>query len=309
MANSLAYAESYINLIDRIVERESVTAILENNNPLNVKMGSLSDGKVYLQNVELKGLGGYSSLDAAVPNSGYTPRPVGIGWDEYTIDIKRSSSMTIDILDLSEAQQTILNLAAIYTRDLVVPEIDAYRFAKIATLKLTADATGNLDFDSVLAAIDTGVGVLNNNKVPKTNRVIFMSASCYNNAFKKTAEVINTRIVTDGKTTIDRDITVIDGMPVIEVPDDRFYSRIDLLDGKSGGQLDGGYVEADASKDINFMIIQKNAVIPVVKYINPKIIPNEQNMWGEGVFWSYMIYHDLVIPQKQLPCVYVHTKP
>ena len=50
---------------------------------------------------------------------------------------------------------------------------------------------------------------------------------------------------------------------VIEVPQVRFYTKIDL----KSGDTEFGYAKAAAGKDINFMVVEKSAVIKFDKHV------------------------------------------
>ena len=70
---------------------------------------------------------------------------------------------------------------------------------------------------------------------------------------------------------------------VIQIPQTRFYTAISQLSGK-GEYKAGGYT-ADGANDINFMIIEKSAVIQFQKRVAPKIISPEQNQDADA--WKY----------------------
>ena len=64
-------------------------------------------------------------------------------------------------------------------------------------------------------------------------------------------------------------------IPLIAIPQTRFYSAIDLLDGTSSGETAGGYrkhVSTGASGDsngvnLNYIIMDKNVAVPLKIFI------------------------------------------
>ena len=74
---------------------------------------------------------------------------------------------------------------------------------------------------------------------------------------------------------------------VIDVPQSRFYTAIDLYDGTSENEKAGGYVKDASGKNINFMIIQKDAVIQFSKHTVNKIFTPEENQNSEGYIFCY----------------------
>jgi hypothetical protein len=160
--------------------------------------------------------------------------------------------------------------------------------------------------DTVIDAIDTGVYTLDEAKVPRSGRILFVSNATYK-LMKQSGEFFPTRNVQMNNGIINRDIVMFDDMPVIPVPQDRFYTAITLYDGTTGGQTAGHYVKG-AGKDINFMIVYAPSVCPCIKIMEPKIVDKAYNMDGNGYFYAYQMYHDLLIPTNQRPGVYVHSK-
>ena len=74
------------------------------------------------------------------------------------------------------------------------------------------------------------------------------------------------------------------------VPQGRFYTAIDLLDGKSGGEEAGHYKKADTGKEINFMIVHKPAIIKFDKHTASNIIPALSNPDADADIVKYRKY-------------------
>ena len=74
------------------------------------------------------------------------------------------------------------------------------------------------------------------------------------------------------------------------VPQTRFYTAIDLLDGKSEGEEAGHFKKPANAKDINFMIIHKPAIIKFDKHIASDIIPAALNPDADGDILKYRKY-------------------
>lgn len=306
--NNLDYVVSYKNLIDRVFSIQSVTEILRNKSPYQMSFENTNEKEVRIKTLAVQGLGDYNRLDGA-GNGGYTKRRASVSWTTYKLDIERSGSYIIDASDLAEAQTSILDFSKVLIEDYVTAEIDAYRFSKMFSL-CSSDANGTLTSDTVIEAIDTGVYTLDENKVPRSGRILFVSNAVYK-LMKNSGEFFPTRSVQQNNGIINREIVMLDDMPVIPVPQDRFYSAIDLYDGVTNDGTDqtgGHYVKADAGKDINFMIVYAPSVCPCIKIMEPKIVDKVYNMQGNGYFYAFQMYHDLLIPTNQKPGVYIHNK-
>ena len=74
---------------------------------------------------------------------------------------------------------------------------------------------------------------------------------------------------------------------VITVPQSRFYTAIDQKDGTTSGEEAGGYAKATGAKNINFMIIHKDAVIQYQKHVAPKTVTPEQNQDADAYKFGY----------------------
>ena len=102
---------------------------------------------------------------------------------------------------------------------------------------------------------------------------------------------------------------------VIQVPQTRFYTAIDLYDGKtdnsdSEGANDkvGGYVKNTSAKDINFMIIHKPAVMQYNKHIAPKVVTPEANQDADAWKFGYRKYGLADVYENKVAGIYLHHK-
>ena len=98
---------------------------------------------------------------------------------------------------------------------------------------------------------------------------------------------------------------------IVKVPQTRFYTAITQYDGTSENQTAGGYIKktgTGAGKDINFMIIQKSAVIQFQKHIAPKIITPEQNQTADGYKFGYRNVGIAEAYENKVAGIYLHHK-
>ena len=99
------------------------------------------------------------------------------------------------------------------------------------------------------------------------------------------------------------EITKYQGRDLITVAPNRLRTNIELI---SSG-FDGGYSWGAGSKEINFLMVAKSAVIHVVKYQKVKIISGDANLAARG-FDGYTIfariYHDVFVPENKRVALY-----
>ena len=88
----------------------------------------------------------------------------------------------------------------------------------------------------------------------------------------------------------------------------RFYTAIDLLDGKSPSEEAGHYKKAEAGKDINLMIIHKPAVIKFDKHTASDIIPASANANADADISKYRKYGIVDVYQNKVAGIYMSCK-
>lgn len=207
-------------------------------------------------------------------------------------------------MDSNEAKLQVAEIMAEVMRTQIVPEIDAYRFEKMCTLA-SLDVSADLTYDTAITAIDTGVETLDDAEVPKEGRVLFVSNSMYTK-MKQSGEFFNVRMGQANNGQLNREIVTFDGMPIIRVPEARFYNDFDFYDG-AGDEAAGGFATASGAKALNFMIVPISVIIAVVKHMQPKLIAPELNSDADGWIFAYRLYHDLFVPDNKVDGLYIHS--
>jgi len=293
MANSIAYATAYLEMLDMIYKKESCTSDLELN-PLAVRFSASNPKTIELKDFTFEGLGTYDR------SAGYDEGDFDIAWTPYTLTRDRGKKFILDTLDSKEALTTIMEAAAEFTRTKVVPEIDAIRFSTMKTL-CGVDAAADLTYDTALAAIDAAIVVLDDAEVPQEGRVLYVSNEVYK-LMKQSGEFFNTRISSQNNGVINREIMMFDNMKLVRVPKTRFYSEIDL-------SATNGYSKtAVTGRDINFIIAHAGSVSAITNYVSPKIVEPGFNNNADAFIFGFRVFHDLIIPTNKLSSVYIHTK-
>ena len=297
MPNSIALAERFLPILDEIYKQESKTAILEGANS-NIRF--LGGNKIELFKTSMDGLGNYSR------NNGFVNGSVTGTWESMTLTQDRGRGFMVDSMDDEETLRLAFGtLVGEFMRTKMVPEIDAYRFAKMAGWSGISTATAadiTVGTTDVPGLIDTAEEKMNDDEVPMEGRILFISEKCYNGLKNKI-----TRYVDNSTTNVQNIIEVYDEMRVVRVPKGRFNTAITLLDGTTAGQEAGGYtVPASTSYPINFMIVHPSAVVPAVKHALPKIFSPMENQSADAYLFQYRVYHDFFVEANKVAGVYLH---
>lgn len=285
MANSIDYAKKYLPLLDELYKQESLTTDLLGDDSV-VKEGS-NVGEVSIAKLEMDGLGDFDRA------SGYTEGNTTLSWETVKYDKERSQTLKIDRLDNTESMDMAFGrLAKEFIRTKVVPESDAARISKIASTNGISTKEDNItDGASALKALRAGILDQDNNEVDYENKILYIRPDV--KAYVDDIDSYKSKAVMDRFAK------------VVIVPPTRMYSGITLKDGKSGF----GYVKAEGAKDINFMIVDKNAVIAdtkeYLKYFSP-----DQDQDGDSHIFKYRNYNLYgYVYENKVAGVYVSFAP
>ena len=294
--NSVTLAQEYLPILDEVYKRESLTAILE---PAPERIRFITGGTIQLFKTAMDGLGTYGR------NSGYVGGGVQGSWESLTLGKDRGRSFQIDEIDNEHTIGMYFGtLIGEFIRTRVVPEIDAYRFATMAgwtgiDTATAADITvGTTDVPGLIDAAELSMG---DNQVPREGRILFVSETAYAGLKAKITRYLA------NENGVNREVEVYDGMPVVRVPQSRFCTGITLYDGTTSGQTDGGYeFAASTSYPINFMIVHRDAVLPIVHTALPRIFSPLENQSANAWKFDYRIAHDCFVEANKVKGVYLH---
>ena len=195
-------------------------------------------------------------------------------------------------------------LAGQFIRTKVAPEVDAYRFAKMAGTSniLGANADITVGTTDVPSLVDTAEMTMNEAEVPQEGRLLFISETAYAGLRAKI-----TRTVENGDGNINKEVEWYDGMRVIRVPQSRFYTAITLYDGSTSGQTAGGYIGTTSTGyKINFMVVHPSAVCQVLKHVKPRIFEPDVNQDADAWKFDYRVYHDTFVYDNKVSGIYLH---
>lgn len=288
--NSIALGKVYVPILDEIYKNASLTSVLDGNAEL-VREGS-NAGELIIPKMSMQGLADYSR------NGGYVDGDVTMTNETVQVNFDRGRMFQIDTMDNQEtAGVAFMRLAGEFIRTQVVPELDAFRFAKYAGTtgisKVAAGATLSTGAD-VYAALRVATSQMDEDEVPYEDRYLFITPTLFG-------------LMEDMDTTKSREV-MNRFAAVGRVPQTRFYTAIAQKDGKTSGQEGGGYAKATGAKDINFMIIHKGALIQFPKHIAPKIISPDANQTADAWKFGYRQVGIADVYDNKVAGIYLHHK-
>nr|DAI30637.1 MAG TPA: Major capsid protein [Caudoviricetes sp.] len=276
MANSIALFKKYVPLLDEVYKLSSLTSDLDGA-PELARQGE-NVNEMIIPKIDMSGLADYSR------NGGYVGGDVTFTNETVKCNFDRGRIFNVDTLDnIETAMMAFGRLASEFIRVKVVPELDAFRFATLASMSGigTTDAAALSTGANVITALRAAVNAMDEAEVPSTERYLYITPTLLG-------------LIRDLDTTKSKE--VLDGFAkIVKVPQSRFYTGIKQLSGKvetiSGSGTDdqtaGGFKKADGAKNINFMIIHKPAVIQYQKHVAPKVVTPEQNQDADAWKFGY----------------------
>lgn len=289
MANTIVLAKNYVSLLDEVYKRESVTADLTGD-PAMARAGANASEIVYPQ-IAVTGLGDYNR------NSGYTQGTVDFKWVSTKYNYDRGAKLSVDAMDNQETYNLAFGMAgAELMRTKVAPEADAFTFATLAGIDgiSKGDAKTLADAKAFLEELLLAKNKMDDDEVSEEGRILYAAANLLNGLMMldtyKSKEILSHFAIKKA------------------VPQGRFYTAIDLLDGKSSGEEAGHYKKATAGKDINFMIIHKPAVIKHDKHVVSNVIPASANPDADADIVKYRKYGLVDVYKNKLAGIYLSHK-
>ena len=141
------------------------------------------------------------------------------------------------------------------------------------------------------------------NEVTIANCVLFITPTCYGHVKNDTEHFQRTLVPSENP---NRNFGTFDEMPVVKVPQKRFYTAVTLYDGKTNAA--GGYVKAEGAKDINFMIVDRAAVIQLIKHGKIRVFDPDTNQSADAYKVDYRVYHDAWVLNNKKNGIFCHTK-
>lgn len=289
MANAITLAQTFVPILDKIYKVASVTSILDGN-PELVRQGA-NYNELIIPKLSMQGLGDYSR------NDGYVKGDVTLTNETVKCNFDRGRMFQVDNMDnLETAGIAFGQLSGEFLRTKVAPEIDAFRFATYSGIsgisKVSAGATLSTG-ESVIAAIREGMSGMDEDEVDPNNRYLFITPTLLG-------------LIEDMDTTKSKEVLK-NFAGIQKVPQTRFYTAIDQLSGGNSEEA-GGYTKGASGADINFMIIEKSALIQFPKHIAPKIITPDVNQDADAYKFGYRNVGIADVYENKAAGIYLHHK-
>lgn len=269
--NSIEKFKKYApELLDKVYKQTSTTADFDIDGAL-VQAGANAN-EIIVPKLDMDGLADYDR------NSGYTEGDISLTNETVAFNYERGRKLKTDAIDNEETGGVIFaNLSSNFLKEKVVPEVDAVRYSTYSAIEGITERTEELTTgEQVRDAISAVWDKMTDDEVPEENRHLRITSTLLG--------LIRDLDTTKSKELLGKFATI------KTVPQNRFYTAIELNDGVSEGEKVGGYKKAATAKDINFMVIHKPALLQYTKHAKTKIFTPDQDQDGDNYKMLYRIY-------------------
>ncbi len=330
MANSIEFAKNYTGILDEVYQRAAVSRRLNSGGRM-VRAGRNAK-EILIPKISVTGLGDYTR------NVGYKTGSITYEYETHSFGYDRAIRLFADVMDVEESGvlDCFVEAGAELQRTQVAPEGDAYTFSQIASTEgvtVKAEDLSEASAVDVLAALRAVTNDMDERQV--STGYLFITPT-----LRGVLDDFSLANPTRSNRVLER------FSRIVEVPQVRFYTAIDLLSGDDdqfGYQKAAGtYVattdtEVDSSKtyytksgdeytavasptksglanyyelkgagaDINFMVVEKSAVIKYDKHVASRVFSPDELEALDSYMLKYRKYGIVSVLENKLDGVYV----
>lgn len=313
------FKENAPELLDKVYKAVCTTSDFDINGAL-VKAGANAN-EIIVPKLDMDGLGDYDR------NSGYLDGDVTLTNETVKFNYERGRKLKTDAIDNEETGGVIMaNLSSEFLRTKVAPEVDAVRYATYSSLDdITDVASEGIEYktgEEVLKALQDVMTKLDDDEVPEEGRYLrinatllsmaeFVSRTTNNDILKRFTQikkVPQSRFLTkielksgkdaDGeriggytkvadKYELTTDSSIVSGKTYYTKSGDK-YTKVET---PASGSLSTYYeLKEKGSRELNFMVIHKPAMLQYTKHAKMKIFTPDSDDSGDFYRMLYRIY-------------------
>ena len=262
MANNIAAIKNYTTILDRVYQREATSSCL--NSPARMARAGRNAKEIMIPKVSVTGLGDYTR------NVGYKTGSIDFAYETKAFNYDRGIKLLADVMDVEEAGvlDCFVQADAELERTQVAPEADAFTYAAIVSHEgvttTEADLSGAKATD-VLAALRKVTNTMDEAQVTPGSRYLFITPTLKGvlDDYSLANPNMSNRVLT------------------------RFYTKIVL---NSGDSEKFGYAKAADGRAINFMVVEKSAVIKFDKHVASRVFSPDELESLDSYMMKYRKY-------------------
>ena len=230
------------------------------------------------------------SVDSVVRNYENT-------WEEKTLKNQRCWSTLVHPQDVDQTDYaaTIRNITRVFNDEQKFPEMDAYTVSSIYSQWTAAGKTAvreELTSENVLSVFDSLSEAMSEARVPVCGRILYVTPAVMT-MLKSVASISRALDVHNGGGEVNRSVTMLDGVQVVEVPASLMKTLYNFTTGWEAS--------ADAEQ-IQMLLIHPDAVITPVSYQFSRIDPPSALTNGKYVYYEES-FEDVFVLDNRLDAI------
>jgi hypothetical protein len=306
MINTLAMATIFMQALDQQMIEGATSGWMESNAG-QVKYSGGDTVKIPM--ISMDGLGNYDRDD------GYVQGGVSLSYGTYQLTQDRGRKFQLDAMEVDESNfvATAGNVMGEFQRTKVIPEVDAYRYSKLAALAIAAGNTVSFDTTAtgakIFNALQNDISTVQD-VVGETEPLVVTMSRPVANLLSQDVSVSKFLEVSDfAQGSVNLKVKSLDGTPILSVPSARLKTAYTFNDGSTTGQTGGGFTPATGALSINWIISARRAPIAVSKTDMMKIFDPATNQLAQAWLIEYRKFHELWVTNNKLTAVRVNTAP
>ena len=288
--------------LDLAVAQKPVTGFMADNNLRGKFVGAKT---VMIPAMNISGLGDYDR------DTGFVSGTVSVSAKPYTLSMDRGRSFQLDREDHDESGIADLagQIMGEFVRTKVVPEVDAYVLSKLAGYAYNENQVveGNPATDAY-AMLSEAIANAQNEVGYDEELVAFVDGKMLT-ALQNSEEVSRHLVMNDFKKgELHTQVTSLNGVAILPVPDSRMKTAYNFYDGTTAGQEAGGFAPAANAKSIGLLLVPRRAASLIKKTEQVRCFDPAHNLKADAWKLDYRLYYDVVLKDslKGGICAYVY---
>ena len=288
--NTIALAEVFQKELDKNITHNLVTGWMDANAGRVTYHGG---NTIKLPVMDIDGLGNYGRADG----SGFVNGKATVKYETFTMKQDRGRSFMLDRHDVDETNFAVTMGALLgeFQRSKVVPEVDAYRLSKCIEKSISAKTAKyevKLTKATIVNTLKSAITVIRETGCME-QIVIHITYEAKQMLEEAMAGQLQATTFNIGG--VDTRVNVFDGCILIPTPSVYMVSQIDLNDGVSHSQEEGGFKVNSDAKHAGFIAMAKSAPLAITKQDAVRTFTPEQNQSADAWKSDYRRYHDLFV--------------
>lgn len=291
MPNSIAAIKNYTTILDRVYQKEACSTCL--NSPASMARAGRNAKEIEIPKISVTGLGDYTR------NVGYKTGSIDFSYETKTFNYDRGIKLLADVMDVEEAGvlDCFVQAGAELQRTQVAPEADAFTFAEIASHNGVTIDSADLSSASavdVLSALRAVTNEMDEAQVTPGSRYLFITPTLKGvlDDYSLANPTMSNRVLTRFAR-------------IVEVPQVRFYSKITL----NAGEDKFGYEKASDGLDLNFLVVEKSAVIKFDKHVASRVFSPDELENLDSYMMKYRKYGIVELLDNKLAGIHGSAAP